>query len=159
MVAVEYDYPVSVSVDLQSVAFGDPNLSAGESTRADRINLERTTGYGTDPVFIDGDTAIMDTGVASGHPDLNVVGGVDCMSGACVVVNTPVDPHGHGTHVAGIAAAKDDSQGITGVAAGARIAALAEAGISVGVGDGRYAPGQEVTRGHMAAFLRRSLAN
>ena len=40
----------------------------------------------------------------------------------------------------------------------AAIAALAEAGISVGVGDGRYAPEQEVTRGQMAAFLRRSLA-
>ena len=40
--------------------------------------------------------AVLDTGIDTDHPDLNVVGGVNCSSG-----RTFEDGHGHGTHVAG----------------------------------------------------------
>ncbi len=66
--------------------------------------------------LVDVDLAIVDTGVAQ-HPDLNVVGGVDC-------TNSRIgwdDGNGHGTHVAGTAAARDNDFGVVGVAPGARI--------------------------------------
>jgi subtilisin family serine protease len=62
------------------------------------------------------DIAIVDTGV-SNHPDLNVVGGKDC-TGSRIGYS---DAEGHGTHVSGTAAAKDNGFGVVGVAPGARI--------------------------------------
>src|SRR5512143_509039 len=63
---------------------------------------------------------IIDTGVDLDHPDLNV--GLDCS----VSFNgrTPDDGNGHGTHVAGIIAAKNNSIGVVGVAAGAKVCAV-----------------------------------
>jgi subtilisin family serine protease len=58
---------------------------------------------------------VIDTGVDRSHPDLNVVSHVNFAKGQ----NT--DCNGHGTHVAGTIAAKDDSQGVVGVAPGAPI--------------------------------------
>jgi hypothetical protein len=47
----------------------------------------------------------------------------------------------------------DDDDGITGEAS---INRLAESGITGGCGGDRYCPGANVTRGQMAAFLRRA---
>jgi subtilisin len=65
---------------------------------------------------------IIDTGVDTGHPDLDV----DTVLSKCFVVNeTSVeDDNGHGTHVAGIIGALNNSFGVVGVASGARIIAL-----------------------------------
>jgi subtilisin len=65
---------------------------------------------------------IIDTGVDTGHPDLNV----DTILSKCFVGNeTSVeDNNGHGTHVAGIIGALNNSFGVVGVAAGTRIIAL-----------------------------------
>ncbi|MGW5878123.1 PKD domain-containing protein [Nocardiopsis terrae] len=64
--------------------------------------------------------AVLDTGVDGSHPDLNVVESVDCTSGTCVS-NTASDGNGHGTHVAGSAAAIDNGLGVVGVAPGADV--------------------------------------
>ncbi|WP_017586540.1 S8 family serine peptidase [Nocardiopsis ganjiahuensis] len=64
--------------------------------------------------------AVLDTGVDGSHPDLNVVDSVDCTSGTCVP-NTATDGNGHGTHVAGSAAALDNDLGVVGVAPGAQV--------------------------------------
>lgn len=64
--------------------------------------------------------AVLDTGVDGSHPDLNVVDSVDCTSGTCVP-NTASDGNGHGTHVAGSAAAIDNDLGVVGVAPGAQV--------------------------------------
>jgi subtilisin family serine protease len=66
------------------------------------------------------DIAILDTGVSVSHPDLNVYRDVTFINGT----TTGNDDNGHGSHVAGIAAAKDNDLGIVGIAPGARIWAL-----------------------------------
>jgi subtilisin family serine protease len=55
---------------------------------------------------------VIDSGIA-GHPDLNLVGHVNFANGK----NT--DCNGHGTHVAGTIAARDDASDVVGVAPGA----------------------------------------
>jgi aqualysin 1 len=63
---------------------------------------------------------VIDTGVDGSHPDLNVVQSVSFARGG----SKTGDCNGHGTHVAGTIAAKDDTQGVVGVAPGAPIYAV-----------------------------------
>jgi subtilisin family serine protease len=66
------------------------------------------------------DIAILDTDVSLYHPDLNVYRNVTFINGT----TTGNDDNGHGSHVAGIAAAKDNGIGIVGIVPGARIWAI-----------------------------------
>ena len=59
--------------------------------------------------------AVIDTG-SGPHPDLNVAGGFNCSTG-----QSYSDGNGHGTHVAGTIGAKDDGNGVVGVAPGVPI--------------------------------------
>jgi subtilisin len=79
---------------------------------------------------VDSAVAVYDTGIQTNHPDLNVAGGVNCL-GAKYSGNdgTIGDQNGHGTHVAGIIGARDNTVGVVGAAPGARL-------WSVRVGDG-----------------------
>lgn len=67
---------------------------------------------------------VIDTGVDSGHPDLNVVNHVNFAGGR------NKDCHGHGTHVAGTIAAKDNSSYVVGAAPGAPITGVKVLGCS-----------------------------
>ena len=62
---------------------------------------------------------IIDTGIDMNHPDLNV----DQTRGINFVTTSalPDDDNGHGTHCAGIVAAKNNNLGVIGVAAGATV--------------------------------------
>jgi subtilisin family serine protease len=70
---------------------------------------------------VDADIAIIDTGIQPDHPDLNVAGGHNCIDNRTWAW---ADGNGHGTHVAGIAAALDNGFGTVGVAPGARLWAV-----------------------------------
>lgn len=69
---------------------------------------------------VDADVAVIDTGITS-NSDLNVVGGVNCLSGR---PSNYKDGNGHGTHVAGTIGARDNASGVVGVAPGARLWAV-----------------------------------
>jgi subtilisin len=69
---------------------------------------------------VDADIAILDTGIDLSHPDLNIYVQKTFVSGT----SSANDDNGHGTHVAGIAAAKDNGYGVVGVAPGARLWAI-----------------------------------
>jgi subtilisin len=82
---------------------------------------------GMDDYRVDVDVAVIDTGVDFQHPDLNVVGGVNCSGGSPFkrsCASGGDDDHYHGTHVAGTIAAIDNGLGVVGVAPGARIWAV-----------------------------------
>ena len=69
---------------------------------------------------VNADIAILDTGIDLNHPDLNVYKQMTFVPGT----SNADDDDGHGTAVAGVAAAKDNSQGVVGVAPGARLWAI-----------------------------------
>ena len=71
--------------------------------------------------------AILDSGIDLDHPDLNVIAGVTCSGGDPLRNRCSIggdDDHGHGTHVAGTVAAKDDNEGVVGVAPGAPLVSV-----------------------------------
>ncbi len=78
---------------------------------ADRAAGEGFTGAGVR-------VAVVDTGIWYDHPDLNA--NIDFAAGASFVpgVTDFLDDHGHGTHVAGVIAARDDGWGVLGIAPG-----------------------------------------
>lgn len=67
------------------------------------------------------DVAVIDTGLDRDHPDLNVAGGVDFVG---LFSSTWDDDNGHGSHVGGTIAARDNDLGVVGVAPGARLWAV-----------------------------------
>jgi subtilisin family serine protease len=92
-------------------------------TGIDRVDADlgpAKAGDGKGTVGID--IAILDTGVDRYHPDLNVWKCVSFVDGEDP--NSCNDTDGHGTHVAGTAAALDNDVGVVGTAPGARIWAI-----------------------------------
>ncbi|MCH8247453.1 MAG: S8 family serine peptidase [Bacteroidetes bacterium] len=82
---------------------------------------------GTDDYRVDVDVAIIDTGIDFEHPDLNVIGGVNCSGGGpfrSKCKSGGDDDHYHGTHVAGTVGGLDNGIGVVGVAPGARLWAV-----------------------------------
>ncbi|CAN5565265.1 hypothetical protein BH23CHL6_BH23CHL6_04270 [soil metagenome] len=114
VLAVEPDHPIRAALQPQQVQPGTRRVRApGNPDRAVRP--------------LDVDIAILDTGIDPDHPDLKVAGGYNCTDPS-QSANGRRQPaawqdggFGHGTHVAGIAAARDNNLGVAGVAAGARL--------------------------------------
>ena len=82
--------------------------------RVDGELSSTVSGNGSGTVNVD--VAVIDTG-SGPHADLTIAGGVNCVTPGASFN----DDHGHGTHVAGTVAAKDDANSVVGVAPGARI--------------------------------------
>ena len=72
--------------------------------------------------------AVLDTGISKKHPDLNVVGGVNLVGDKSS--KKWDDDNGHGTHVAGIIGACNNSIGVVGVAYDSEIYAIKVLGSS-----------------------------
>ncbi len=66
--------------------------------------------------------AVLDTGISNNHPDLTVSGGINLVGK--LKNNKWNDDNGHGTHVAGIIAARNNSIGVVGVAPDAQLYAV-----------------------------------
>ena len=100
-------------------------------TGIDRTDAENNPIANIDGVDerVDVDIAILDSGIDLDHPDLNIFKHVLCARQGFKYkcneesnTNTAVDDvYGHGTHVAGIAAAIDNTSGVVGMAPGARL--------------------------------------
>ena len=63
--------------------------------------------------------AVIDTGIDNTHPELHVVGGYNCSTGS-----SWKDGNGHGTHVAGTIGARNNTDGVVGVAPGVPLYAV-----------------------------------
>ncbi|MFD0373100.1 S8 family serine peptidase [Streptomyces sp. NPDC127114] len=91
-------------------------------TGVDRIQADASsTSAGNGTGEVNTAVAILDTGIDDRHPDLNVAGGINC------VTTRPEswrDNNGHGTHVAGTVGARDNGDHVVGVAPGARLYAV-----------------------------------
>ena len=90
------------------------------STGAARIDAEQSSavsGDGSGSVNIN--VGIVDSGIDLDHPDLNVVGGINCYWGKSFD-----DGYGHGTETAGVVGALDNGFGVVGVVPGARLWAV-----------------------------------
>ncbi len=119
--SVAYIEPdVIVSLDAQTLPTGINRIDA---------DLDPTANIDGIDDRIDVDIAILDTGIDLDHPDLNVFNYAYCQSQGinytCKDDDLDAnDVHSHGTHVAGIAAALDNTSGVVGVAPGARLWAV-----------------------------------
>lgn len=90
-------------------------------TGVDRVDRELSSAVSRNRIgAVDADIAIIDTGIDLTHPDLNVYRDTTFVDGT----DSGNDDNGHGTHVAGIAAAKDNTEGVVGIAPGARLWAV-----------------------------------
>lgn len=111
------------------VVLNDPSIQAGKDQGGIQIaaqqvpwGIARVNG-GVSGVGLR--ACVLDTGVHLTHPDLTV----DASKSKTFITSgkdakDANDGNGHGTHVAGTIAAKDDANGVVGVAAGATIVAV-----------------------------------
>jgi aqualysin 1 len=93
----------------QAIPWGIAKIGATTSSQA--------SGNGTGAVT-NVDAYVIDTGIDAGHPDLTFIDSVNFTNGP------NKDCNGHGTHVSGTIGAKDDQNGVVGVAPGIRLHAV-----------------------------------
>ncbi|MBD0328907.1 MAG: S8 family peptidase [Thermoleophilia bacterium] len=112
---VEPDGAVAVANHQQTLPWGVNKVDADTSST--------TAGDGSGAIT-NVNVYVIDTGVDTGHRDLNIAGHVNFAGGQ------NRDCHGHGTHVAGTVAARDDHYDVVGVAPGAPITGVKVLGCS-----------------------------
>lgn len=104
------DYPAQVT------SWGQDRMGLLQSPTAKVDGIDRKRDR------VDADVAVLDSGVNASHPDINVAGGYNCLRKG--PRNDYADRQGHGSMVAGLVGAIDNSYGVVGVAPGARIWAI-----------------------------------
>jgi subtilisin family serine protease len=124
-------YAATMSASAARAVAADPRVAYVSADRELHIDVQTlptginridgelsSTASGNGSGSVNVDVAVIDTGIDLTHPDLNVyvAGAKNCSSG-----KSANDGNGHGTHVAGTIGAKDDGNGVVGVAPGARL--------------------------------------
>jgi subtilisin len=115
---IEEDPAGAVWTQEDTLVYGVDNINAevvwGGAENATNV-IPRKGGAGVN-------VAVIDTGIDCGHADLTA----NCGTGINYVSKgkDPFDDHGHGTHVAGIIAARDNGIGVIGVAPEATLYAV-----------------------------------
>ena len=105
------DYKISISSTIPN----DYNVDTQWAINSLQLPHAWDFSTGSNNVIV----GVMDTGIDGTHPDLHnsIINNLcrDFTSGVEVEVGSPVDPHGHGTHVAGIIGSiGDNNVGLTG---------------------------------------------
>lgn len=112
---IEYiEQDIIMTANAQTLPTGISRIDADHNLTADIDGTDER---------VDVDVAIIDTGIDKDHPDLYVVGGVRYYLGF-LTDSKYDDDNGHGSHVGGIIGAKDNGEGVVGVAPGARLWAV-----------------------------------
>ncbi len=112
--SVEQDRLVSINLPEVREDHNSPNGSRSQYMPCGVNTSDTKDGTGFDTWIW-----IVDTGIDLTHPDLNVQ--ASAPFAATFVGGTPADANGHGTHVAGTAAAIDNNIGVVGTSAGATV--------------------------------------
>lgn len=125
--AIEYDRVVELpKFDIEEVVSGEQSQRMAQQTPC---GITRAGGFANGS----GSNAwiwVIDTGIDLDHPDLNVV--TNTTYARSFVGGSANDCNGHGTHVAGTAAAINNSIGVVGVSAGAPVVPVRVFGCSGG---------------------------
>lgn len=125
---IHYDQLIPNPIDGVTIEEGSERTNS-RMAQVTPCGISNAGGFG-DGSSLDRWIWIIDTGIDSDHPDLNVI--TDTRYAKSYVGGTFEDCNGHGTHVAGTAAAKDNGIGVVGVSAGAPVVALRVFGCSGG---------------------------
>lgn len=99
-------------------AVGSVPLASGETVPTGVRRIGAATGA-TARQASTVNVAVIDTGVDLTHPDLNAVNGTNCVGSG-----SAQDDNGHGTHVSGTIAARNQGAGVVGVAPGTKVYAV-----------------------------------
>jgi subtilisin len=108
------------------ISYIEPDIEMYANTQTIPTGIRRiaaTANINGDNSAANVDVAIIDTGIDKEHPDLYVVGGVRYYLGFFTDSKYD-DDHGHGSHVGGIVAARDNDIGVVGIVPGARLWAV-----------------------------------
>lgn len=108
-----------LSIDGTVHALGTVPLLSGDSAPSGVRRIEAattTTAHQASNINV----AVIDTGIDLTHPDLNAVSGKNCVR----TRKLPQDDNGHGTHVSGTIAARNNGSGVVGVAPGTKLYAV-----------------------------------
>jgi len=104
-----------VSPDRPVRASASAPLAANDTVPLGVRRIEAATAT-TTRLASTANVAVIDTGIDLDHGDLNAVHGTNCVG-----PGPAEDDNGHGTHVAGTVAARNNGAGVTGVAPGTRV--------------------------------------
>ena len=110
----------AVEPDYQVTAFGSPSQPLPTGINRAEADLSPTAKINGVDERVNVDIAVIDTGIDLRHADLNVYRSVNMI----MPFFSGNDDNGHGTHVAGTTAAKDNGIGVVGMAPGARLWAV-----------------------------------
>ncbi|HEX2051299.1 MAG TPA: S8 family serine peptidase [Actinomycetota bacterium] len=117
--ALERDPRVAfVTPDRRVHALARTPLAPGDSIPPGVRRIDAATATETRPAS-PANVAVIDTGIDFAHPDVPAVDGRNCVG-----AGPAQDDNGHGTHVAGTIAARNDGAGVTGVAPGTKVYAV-----------------------------------